>query len=179
MTDGITKAHARLVIDGTAYEFDHLAPRVVCLQGHGRDGSDIRVRLSFQTHVYSRACGRSGADYDFRDEGQNKRCFCPRRYAQSKDLANLCETLVETKALTWVSQDKNRASNLMAVEGALTNGQHYVIVYYLFVSRVPGIDVEMVIKSAYEKEMDFSRIKRRFNTVQLIKTCYYERKRVP
>lgn len=81
--------------------------------------------------------------------------------------------------LTWESYDKNRISNMAAMEGPLTSGEHHVAVYYLFPSQASGVEVEMVIKSAYRKVLNFDNIKRRFNVVQLTKKCYYDQMKVP
>ena len=87
--------------------------------------------------------------------------------------------MVEQNHLTWISHDKNKVGNLAVIGDDLITGQHYVVVYYLFPSRSEAFDVELVVKSAYEKYVDFSHIKRRFKTVQQIKTCYYQQKKVP
>jgi len=148
------------------------------LAGHGHGGADIVVRSSFHSHVFSLAWEHSGGAY-FLDESQNRRTFCPDRHAKSFALPQMCTDMVEQNHLTWISHDKNKVSNLAVIGDDLITGQHYVVVYYLFPSRSEAFDVELVVKSAYEKYVDFSHIKRRFKTVQQIKTCYYQQKKVP
>ena len=68
---------------------------------------------------------------------------------------------------------------MAVVDGPMIDGERQIIVYYLYPSKVSGIDVEMVIKSGYRKIMNFGHIKRRFKVVQLTKKCYYEQVKVP
>lgn len=65
------------------------------------------------------------------------------------------------------------------IDGNLITGSHDLIVYYLFPSSVDGLDVEMVVKSAYNMHVNFEHIKRRYNMIQQVKVCYYNARQVP
>lgn len=80
---------------------------------------------------------------------------------------------------TWEMRDRNQAANLAVVGPQLISGINDLIVYYLFPSRSAHHDVELVVKSAYQKNIDFDRIKRRFRVCQLIKTAYFKGVKVP
>lgn len=116
---------------------------------------------------------------DFMDEGGRGRVFCEDRYNASTGLPDVCRRMLDENFLTWEAQDRNGVSNMAVIDGELVTGNHTAIIYYLFPSQVEGLDVELVVKSAYEKEIDFSHIKRRFKVVQLVKTCYYKGQKVP
>lgn len=149
------------------------------LTGEGRDGADIRVRLSFQTHVFSIDDTGNCGVHRLKDEGDNLREFCPDRYKLSLDLPQVCQSMIEDNFLTWESKDKNRVSNLAVTQNPLKSGPNYLIVYYIFPSRTDRFESEVVVKSAYMRDIDFSKIKRKFKVKQLIKTSYYEDRNVP
>ena len=155
----IVNKFASLTFEGQYYRFDHLAPFVFTLNGQAREGGDIRVRVSFQSHVFS---PRSEANEQCHlvDQSGAPRVFCVNRYAKSLTLPDFCRRMLAENMLTWESYDKNRISNMAEMEGTLTSGEHHVAVYYLFPSQASGVEVEMVIKSAYRKVLNFDNIKR-------------------
>jgi len=161
---------------GVKHTFEYLVPFTVEIPSN--EGTLV-TRISFQSHVFSVSCVHNAIDFDFRDEAQNKRYFCPARHVKSQNLPTLCRQLFEQNALTWEERDKNRISNLAIIEGPLDSGSKYLVVYYLFPSLVPGVHVEMVVKSAYDRFVEFSNIKRKFNIQQLIKTCHFKGVKVP
>lgn len=161
------------------FTFEHLVPTSVCLTGKGGDGADINIRISFQTHVFSRRHEGGSAAWALRDEGGRLRQFCEDRYRNSLTLPDLCKRMIENNYLTWESLDKNRASNLAVSGPVLTSGLNDLVVYYLFPSRSEEYNVELVVKSAYQKEIDFSHIKRRYNVCQLVKKAHFQQIRVP
>ena len=177
--NSISKSFPPVHCSGVNYSFEHLAPRNVVIAGEGREGGDIVVRISFKSHVFSKSLPFRGEEFDFRDENDQKRSFCLTRYRASLTLAQTCEDLLVNNAPTWESRDRNRKSNLAIVEAPLVSGEHYAIFYYFFPSRKDGVDVEMVVKSAFKKYIDFSRIKRRYKMKQRLKECYYKNKTVP
>ncbi|SHF39239.1 hypothetical protein SAMN05444279_13514 [Ruegeria intermedia] len=177
--DSVVKNFPPIQVGEQIIEFPHLVPHVVDLPNHGPDGRTLRVRISYQSHVFSQSCAHDAEDFDFLDEGKNKRTFCIDRFNLSQGLPAICTNLLESNAYTWESKDKNRVSNLAVIDGALVSGRHHVVVYYLFPSKVDGLDVEMVVKSAYEKDINFDHIKRRFRMIQKVKTCFYTKKRIP
>lgn len=168
-----------ITVDGTVYSLSHLSPFTYTCSGVGRDGADIVVRVSFKTHVYSKSLAIVSDPHHLFDEGGQKRVFCPQRYLISLTLPQRCRKMISDNFLTWVSEDKNTVSNMAVLDGAIADGEHAVMFYYLYPSRVSGVDVELVVKSSYMKELIASRIKRRFNVVQKIKECYFKRKVVP
>ena len=175
----VVKNFAPIQVNGQTLVFPHLVPHVVDLPNHGLHGATLRVRISYQSHVFSQSCAHNDKKFHFRDEGNNKRSFCIDRFNLSKGLPSICKNLLESNAYTWESKDKNRISNLAVIDGALVSGLHQIIVYYLFPSKVDGLDVEMVVKSAYEKNINFDHIKRRKRMIQMVKTCFYQKKRLP
>lgn len=167
-----------LEFNGTQIEFGHLVPIRHELVGHGRDKASIHVRVSFQSHVFSQTAG-SREPLPFLDENGKARAFCPDRYKLSLDLPNFCVDVLSNNMLTWISKDRDSVSNMAVVKTPLVSGEHYAIYYYLFPSRLDDCDVELVVKSAYKRNIDFSKIKRRHKALQKIKECYYQQKVVP
>lgn len=161
------------------FTFEHLVPTSVCLTGHGAGGADINIRISYQTHVFSRRHEGGSAVFALRDEAGLLRQFCEERYENSLALPDVCKNMVENNYLTWESLDKNKASNLAVSGPVLTSGLNDLVVYYLFPSRSDEHNVELVVKSAYQKEIDFSHIKRRYNVCQLVKKAHFQQIRVP
>jgi hypothetical protein len=156
-----------------------LIPTAVDLQGQGRDNADLRVRISYKSHVFSKSIDAWDADFDFRDELGRKRLFCPNRYAISQTLPGVCRNMLATNAVTWISKDKRENNNLAVINGRLIDGAHDLIIYHLFPSSVDGIDVEMVVKSAYNKNLKIGSIKRKFKMIQQVRTCHFNDKNVP
>lgn len=169
----------RLMGAGFQNDLGHLQPFVLPLEGQGRNGGQLLVRVSYQSHVFSKTPTQADEGYDFIDETGARRRFCDERYRRCLKLPETCRSLWQMNALTWVSKDRNRASNMAVIEDRHVSGRHYAVIYYLFPSRNDHIDIEMVVKSAYEKYIDFSHIKRKFRMIQLAKKSYYEGKVVP
>jgi hypothetical protein len=71
------------------------------------------------------------------------------------------------------------AGNIAVSGPVLTSGLNDLVVYYLFPSRSDEHNVELVVKSADQKEINFSRIKRRCNVCQLVKKAHFQQIRVP
>ncbi|MCM5557057.1 hypothetical protein [Pleomorphomonas sp. JP5] len=160
-------------------DFKHLAPFTHSLQGHGRNGASIVLRVSFRSHVFSRAHKGETQGLFFLDENGNRRIFCEDRYAASLQLPALCLGLLSSNALTWESRDGNEKYNLASIGGALVSGAHDTVIFYLFPSGANGIDVEFVVVSFYLKTWNFAHVKRRDKIIQPIKKCYYNGHRVP
>lgn len=165
--------------EGRRFTFAHLVPVSTCLVGQGKAGADIKIRISYQTHVFSRRHEGSAEVFLLRDEVGLIRQFCGARYEVSLGLPDICRRMVHDNFLTWESFDRNRASNLAVCGPVLTSGPNDLIVYYLFPSRSDKHDVELVVKSAYRKEIDFGRIKRRYKVCQLIKKAHFQQVKVP
>lgn len=177
--DGIRTAFPDLDLEGIIHEFGHLVPFVHALPAAGRDGADLRVRVSFQSHVFCRTWSDADGPVRLRDEAHKPRTFCHDRFAASLGLPDFCRRMLAGNHLTWVSEDRNRASNMAIVDPPMQSGEHYTIIYYLFPSQVDGVDVELVVKSAYRRLIKFDHIKRRYTIGSLVKKCYYEQRLVP
>jgi len=107
------------------------------------------------------------------------RQFSEERYENSLKLPDICRRMVEDNYLTWQSLDKNKASNLAVSGPVLTSGLNDLVIYYLFPSRSDQHNVELVVKSAYQKDIDFNHIKRKYNVRQLVKKAHFQQIRVP
>jgi hypothetical protein len=82
----------------------------------------------------------------------------------------------------WEERDRNQASNLAVLTPAaqpLANGTHRVVIYYLYGSTVPGIHVEMKLKTCYSKEIDFTKRNKREKIRTYIKSICYHGGRIP
>ena len=161
------------------YQFPHLVPTAVNLPRQGRNNADLRVRISYKSHVFSKSLDAWEVGFDFLDELGIKRLVCPNRYALSQTLPGACRNLLTTNAVTWISKDNRQNSNLAVIDGPLIDGAHDLIIYHLFPSSVDGLDVEMVVKSAYNKNLKAKPIKRRFKMIQQVRTCHFIVRNVP
>jgi hypothetical protein len=168
-----------IVVAGQKFAFGHLIPFVHVLPRIGPLQQDIRVRVSFRSHVFSKAVSAPQSARDFRDENGKARSLCPLRMAVSLGLPDVCRRMMDKNYLTWISADRNSVSNLAVVDGVVRNGSQTCVFYALYPSKVPDIDVELVVKSAYETLIRADRIKRRFKVLQLIKKCVWEQKPLP
>lgn len=171
----IVSGHNELIIDGEAYSFDHLDATNIVLEGHGRDGADIRVRISYLSHVFSRTPGAQEAP-NFKDENDKNRVFCSDRYRCSISLPAYCNQSIENNFLTWESKDRNSVSSYMLVDDG--DGNSYAIVYRLTPSKTDRYDVEFIVKSAYLKD-PIPKNPRKHNVRSLVKKCYFEDKSLP
>lgn len=176
---GVRRSFGSLNVGGLLYQFPHLIPTAVDLPRQGRDNAVLRVRISYKSHVFSKSLDAWDVDFDFRNELGGKRLVCPDRYALSQTLPGVCRNLLATNAVTWISKDKRQHSNLAVIDGPLIDGAHDLIIYHLFPSSVDGLDVEMVVKSAYNKNLKAKPIKRRFKMIQQVKTSHFKNKKVP
>ena len=147
--------------------FDHLVPFSHTLVGHGEDGADIVVRISYTSHVFSQSLVEHTDPFDFRDKNESKRRFCLDRYTGSLALHDLCRDMINRNLYTFISRDRNSVSNLTVVGDNLTTGPHYAIFYTLFPSRLDGYDVELQVRSAYERHINFENIGSRTKTCLL------------
>lgn len=171
-----------ITVGDTQYRFNHLKPYKVKLEGQGKDGDDLVVRVSFRSHVFSTSCAEIYSD--FRDAGGSHRQFCTHRYQWSNNLREHCRNVILQNARSWISTDANSSSNLAVIGAAgnsrhLTNGRHYAIFYKLRPSGHRNIDVEFVVKSAFIKQIYFNNVTDRNGVRQKIKECYYQNKVVP
>ena len=93
-----------------------------------------------------------------------------------------CSDFLLRNVLTWEERDKSSSSNLAVIIPAgapLVSGSYQTLFYYLMPSRVPGIDVEMIVKTCYEKQINFDFRRRREKIIKHIKTTYYQQTTIP
>lgn len=170
----------RIRFRGQQYSLAHLQPFTHVLPGHGPGGRDLVVRVRFESHVYSDAFGTG--PHDFLDEAGNKRYFCAARFAVSHGLAAEVRHILDCNAYTWTEKDKNQAANLAVITPAgapLVSGSYHVIIYYLYPSKLETVDVEMLVKTCYEKDINFDHRKKREKIRVHVKTVCFKQVRIP
>jgi len=87
--------------------------------------------------------------------------------------------MIDSNFKTWVSEDRNKVSNMAVIGNVLTKGIHIVVFYYLFPSKSKDCDIELVVKSAYRKHIDPGKIKHMLKITNVIKQCYFSGGKVP
>ena len=170
-------------VDGVLRDLRHLESFVVTLAGKGRDAGDLCVKITLGLHTISQGCPRGM--HNLEDENGKPRGFCEDRYALSLGLPELARRMVEQNYYCWESIDRNRAINYAVIDVApgrvreLTDGEHQVVFFYLYPSKGDMADVNLMITSCHAREVIFSKIKRRYNMHTILRTCLFQRKRVP
>lgn len=170
-------------VDGVLRDLRHLSSFVVTVPNKGKDGADLRVRISLGLHTVSRGCERGA--HHLEDENGKPRQFCEDRYAFSLGLPELSKRMVEQNYFCWDSIDRNRAINYAVIDIApgrvreLIDGEHQVVFFYLYPCIAPEADVNLMITSCHARTVIFSRIKRRYNMHTLLRTCLYKERRIP
>lgn len=177
--DTLIPTHQPIHSNGQDYSLHHLQPRRHSVPGHGRDGVDLIVRVSFFSHVYSTDPVVDAVEALFEDERRRVRQFCTVRHDLSVALPQLCCDLIDRNQPTWRSIDKSHLNNLAVCDSPLLNGEKYVIYFDVHPSRADGVHVEMSVKSAYVKFVDFSRTGKRDTMRQILKRCHFQGVRVP
>jgi hypothetical protein len=171
----IVHDHKSLNLNGVTYALGHLKPRIIFLKEQGKDCSDICVRISFLSHVYSKSPD-FGIKSDFKDEIGKERNVCPDRYQRSVNLPDYCENSILNNWLTWESRDRNSISNYMLATD--NSSAKYAVYYRLAPSLLENCDVEFIVKSAYVTNY-IKYNPRKFNVKSLIKKCYFEGRGLP
>ena len=87
--------------------------------------------------------------------------------------------MVEKSYPTWVSQDRDRKNNMAVTDANAAGGVRYVILYSLHPSQASDLDVELVVKSAFEKDVANLQNLKKFGVRQMIKKCYFQGVQVP
>lgn len=185
MTVTVNAAHPNMTISGKVYSCTHLTASVHSVAASNAADPDIRVRVSFNTHVYSESCQNHQAD--FMDELNRPRIFCPVRYAETLALPTFCADLIGNNGSSWISEDMNGSLNMATIgqNPPQATGNYQIVLFYLYPSALGDIDVEMIIVSAFEKRINVerkrrnSKSKRNFGVVQKIRQCFYNKERVP
>ncbi len=171
--------HRPINSNDTKYTLHHLQPHRVIIEGHGRDGSAITIRISYKSHVYSIAGQDNAAAYQFFDEGGKRRYFCDKRYQLSLNLPQICGEMIKLNYPTWISQDHNRKNNMAVIDLNPKDGLRYIILYALLPSKAEDISVELVVKSAYEGQVNNIGKLKKLGVTQIIKKCYFEKISIP
>ncbi len=169
--------HRRLRLGDKLIDLGHLNHQHLVLPQAGKNGADISIRVTFRSHVFSKSCVPP-TGHDFLDENGQKRLFCNERYELSHLLPDFITQMVLENHNTWESRDRNRVNNLAIFHPNPETTQKYMLVYALIPSLAKNLDVELEVKSAYPCH-NIPRIQRKFGVKQLIKTCYFQQKRVP
>lgn len=171
--------HSPITSGGIKYSLHHLQPFHVKLDGKGKDGLDLTVRVSYHSHVYSKADADGATGLRFKDEGDKWREFCLERYTLCLTLPDICRNMVELNFPSWESQDNGGKNNMAVSEANPTSGTKYLVFYELLPSQTEGIDVELIVKSAYAKLFDASRTGRRQKVQALLRTVLFSGNRLP
>lgn len=171
--------HSPITSGGTKYSLHHLQPFVVKLDGKGKDGKDLSVRVSYHSHVYSKADSPEATGHRFQDEGGKWREFCTDRYTLCVDLPTICSDMVNLNFPSWESEDNGGKNHLAVSDATPSAGTKYLVFYELLPSETQGIDIELVVKSAYEKPFDPTRIKRRYKVQMLLRTVLFSGSKLP
>jgi hypothetical protein len=159
----------------------HLVPFTYTYTGHGHGGADLRVRITFTSHVFSERT-EAGQHHDFLDENDIRRTFDPGRYAFSQSLPNHMIGILDHNTYSWRMQDKNGIVNLAVLappQPQPVSGNYETVFYYLYPSDVDGIDVEMRVKSCYAMDINFDKHRRRDKIRACVKKSLFENTRVP
>lgn len=172
--------HSPITSNGSSHKLHHLQPFKISLPEQRGPEQDLVVRVSFHSHVYSQTYdGAATVEAVFPDEAGKRRVFCPVRYASCLLLPGLCENFILNNGLTFESKDRNARNHLAVCDDPSTNGYKYHIYFELLPSSSRGIDVEFVVKSAFDKEYVAAHHRRREHIRRFIKQCHFRQERVP
>lgn len=130
--------HRPLISNGVEYTLHHLTPFRVGLLGKGIDGRSLTVRVSYHSHVYSRADSEAATEHRFVDEGGKWREFCTERYALCMKLPSLCNDIICLNYPSWESTDNGGRNNLAVCEAQPMSGIKYLIFYELLPGHAEG-----------------------------------------
>jgi hypothetical protein len=172
-----------LEIDGVARDLRHLESFVAVVAGKGINAGPLRVAVSFGLHAISESC--AVGQHNMLDEKGKPRVFCEKRYAFSLGLPELARRMVQLNYFCWESADKNRAINYAVIDVApglihqLAAGEHQVVFFYLYPASDDQPDVMLFVTSCHSREIDVSKVKRRFNLHTQLRKCLYDQKRIP
>lgn len=173
----------KLTGQGVQHDLSHLSPFVHTLLGQGPNGTDLAIRVRFESHVFSKSHNDISLDpHDFLDEKGNKRVFCPVRYNFSHCLADEIRNMLDINAMSMQVNDKNGFYNLAVITPAskqITTGVHNTLIYYMHKSKLDGVHTEMRVKSCYEKHIHIDQRTKRDKIRTYAKRAYYQDRRVP
>lgn len=170
-------------IEGVVRDLRHPQRFVTAVAGKGLEGGPLRVAVSFGLHAISEAC--AAGQHNMLDENGKPRAFCEKRYAFSLGLPELAKRMIEQNYFCWESADRNRVMNYAVIDVApgrvhqLTADEHQVVFFYLYPASDDQADVMLIVTSCHSRQIDVSKVKRRYNLHTQLRKCLYERKRIP
>lgn len=82
--------------------------------------------------------------------------------------------MIEENYPSWVTQDRNRRNNLAVTDAFASAGMRYVVLFALSPSKAGDVNVELVVKSAFEKDISSLTGKKRTGVRQMIKKCHFQ-----
>lgn len=170
---------APITYNGTKYSLHHLQPFKKSILESATSSNNIIVRVRYHSHVFSIEPNNPPLHVLFTDEGGRHREFCPSRYGLSKTLTTTISDIIEQNTPSWVSHDNNQRNHLAICDHPLQSSEKYVIYYALHPSRVQDVDVELYVKSAYLRYIDFSRTGKRERINALIRRSHFKQSRIP
>lgn len=172
--------HSPITSNGTSHKLHHLQPFKIALPEQRGPEQDLVLRVSFHSHVYSQAYdGEPTVEAIFLDEAGKRRAFCPVRYGSCLTLPARCESFILGNGLTFESKDRNARNHLTVCDNPSKDGNKYHIYFELLPSSSRGIDVEFVVKSAFDKEYVAAHHRRREHIRRFIRQCHFKQERVP
>lgn len=170
-----------VTVDGVVYKIDHLEPFFHSLPGAGRDGDDLRVRVSFSCHAFSEKA-KHGEAFDFLDHNDGGRRFCGDRYLRSLNLPSSIRALLDVNGVTWEMKDHNDAENMAALpknpKEKIIKGTYDVIFYYLYPSHSEHFHVEMNVVSYHRRSVNTEQ-KSKLDMRHALRICLFSGERVP
>jgi hypothetical protein len=113
------------------------------------------------------------------DEGGSWRSFSAARHARSLLLPDICKDMIEQNYPTWISSDRNHRNNMTVTDAHGTGGMRYVVLYAVKPSKDSELDVDLVVKSAFEKDVGNLQRMKKTGVRQVIKTCFFRLVDVP
>lgn len=172
-------------INGNLRDLRHLQRFIVTVRGKGRDGADLRVAVLLGLHTVSKSCQMG--QHNMMDENNKPRQFCEDRYAFSLTLPNRLSQAISDNYFSWESEDKNRVLNYAVIDVPpmkvrnLQDGEYQVVFFYLYPADKEQVDVDVnfVVTSCHSRQVVFNRIKRRYNIHTLLRTCFFNGKKIP
>lgn len=168
-------------VGNSEYDISHLNSFIYTFPKAPPNYQDIRVRVSFSCHVFSKRA-EHGAVFDFEDHNGNHRIFCPKRYKKCLILPSAIHKLLDQDGITWEMKDHNNIENMAALAhdptARIIKGMHDVILYYLYPSNSKLFDIEMNVLTCYERPVNTKKTHKK-NMKQVVRTCYFTKMRVP
>ncbi len=151
----------------------------------------MKVGMGLGLHTISRRS--TTIHHNMCDENGTPRVFCPDRYADSQILPTRMEAMIRGNFLCWRSTDRNQVSHFGAIDSspahfhALQDGEYNLTFFHLHPpaakdeggNTADDADVELLVVSAYTRNVNFSKLPRRLNLHTVLRKCAYNKRRLP